>query len=176
MQQLITTARPYANAAFDFAAKNQQIEEWQQWLQTAAVIATHPQVKNTLKNPQIPAKNIVDLFIDVLGKKSSDAIRNFIQLLAHYRRLNVLPEIANLFDQARAAYEKILPVAITSTFELTQQQEETLKKALENRFKKTIHLHKTIDKTLLGGAIIRVGNWVLDGSGLTKLKRLKACL
>jgi F-type H+-transporting ATPase subunit delta len=99
--------------------------------------------------------------------------RNFIALLAENHRLGLLPEISAQFETLKAEIEHSIDVEVTTALALTDAQRETLSKALSTRFGRTVRLHETVDASLLGGAIVRSGDLVLDGSLTGRLARLE---
>ena len=97
-------------------------------------------------------------------------------MLAENRRMRVLPQINENFLMLYAEQEKRIHVRITTTMTLTSNQNAALKQALEKRLKRQVDLQEEIDEDLLGGAIVRAGDWVIDGSGREQLARLEQYL
>jgi F-type H+-transporting ATPase subunit delta len=93
-------------------------------------------------------------------------------MLAENHRLRYLPEIAALFDEYKDEAEKVIDVTVTSAAPIDSRQEQALSKALERKLKRTVRLHSATDSTLIGGAIVRAGDTVIDGSLLSRLKRI----
>ena len=93
--------------------------------------------------------------------------------MSEYNRLSLLPEIAELFEEEKAEYEKISTVYVTSAFPMDASTTKKLQASLTTRLKREVNLEFEIDKNLLGGAIIRAGDWVVDGSVRAKLEKLK---
>lgn len=171
-EKLTTIARPYAIAAFEYALANHDLASWEMMLQTAAAIAQDKKVSGLFDNPQITQKQLADLFCDVLKKMLDAEKKNFIQLLAEYHRLVALPEIAELFVKQREHYEKKITVELTSAIVLDPSRQQKFIDALTRRFKRKVTLECKVDPYLLGGAIIRAGDNVIDGSIRGKLNRL----
>jgi F-type H+-transporting ATPase subunit delta len=176
MEQLNTVARPYAKAAFEFAVENKKIPFWFDWLQSAAVIVSDPQVEKILIDPNISIEQILNLLFSLLEKKLDEHGKNFLRLLATYRRLQALPEIAKLFSKFRGDYEKTADVRVVTAFDLTEEQEKKLTEALHKKLQRKIKLFCEVDKSILGGAIVHAGNLVIDGSGRKKLEQLRNCI
>lgn len=171
-EQLTTLARPYALAAFENALAHEDLASWGNMLQSAAMIAENPAIAKLFNSPHVAPEQLSDLFCDILSKLLDTEKKNFIHLLAEYQRLEALPEIAELFHKYKADYEKTMDVQLTSAIPLEEEYRQKFTDALTRRLKRKIALECTVDPTLLGGAIIRAGDLVIDGSIRGKLNRL----
>lgn len=171
MAEAITIARPYAVAVFSLAQEKGDLQTWSEMLQTAAQCAESAEVQAILTSPAVSDEQAVDLLGDVVGKLSDDA-RNFLLLLAENNRLLLLPEIATLFEELRADAEQMLTAEVVTARALTDAQKTKIAAALKKRLGKEVTLTEQVDESLLGGAIIRAGDLVIDGSALGKLNRL----
>jgi F-type H+-transporting ATPase subunit delta len=100
--------------------------------------------------------------------------RNFLALLAHNARLPLLPEIAVQYEELRAEAERIADVQVSSAQVLNPAQSAALKGALERRLGRAVRLHENVDPALLGGAVVRFGDFVVDGSLRRRVERLAA--
>jgi F-type H+-transporting ATPase subunit delta len=172
-----TIARPYAKAVFEQASADKQLAAWSDALRTGAAVVKDARVENLLGNPQIAPSQMAGLVFDVAGSKlgadgAGDASRNFFDMLAENRRLAYLPEIAVLFDELKDKAEGVVDVTVTSAAPLDAGQQKTLSSALERRLKRSVRLHCETDRKLIGGAVVRAGDLVIDGSVLAKLHRI----
>jgi F-type H+-transporting ATPase subunit delta len=170
--ELTTIARPYANAAFEYALKGQALAAWEVMLRSGATMAEQDNVLFLLSSPQISSSQLADLFSDVLAKVLDPEQANFLRLLAENKRLSLLPEIASLFVSYRAEHEKTMNVQVVSAIELSDNYKEKIIEKLNVRLKRRVSLHCEVDPSLLGGAVIRAGDMVIDGSVRGKLNRL----
>jgi F-type H+-transporting ATPase subunit delta len=93
-------------------------------------------------------------------------------MLAENHRLGFLPEISALFDEYKDEAESVIDVTVTSAAPIDSAQQQALSKALERKLKRTVRLHCDTDSTLIGGAVLRAGDTVIDGSLLSRLKRI----
>ena len=166
-----TIARPYAKAAFEVAGAA-RLGPWSQALDAAAVAVADPRVAALLGNPRVLPRQLADLVIDVAGGQLDEDGRNFIRTLADNRRLDCLPQIAALFEQLRAESEGTVDVTVTSAVPLTEAQRGELAAALERRLKRTVQLQCATDPQLIGGAVLRAGDLVIDGSLRARLRRI----
>jgi F-type H+-transporting ATPase subunit delta len=172
MAEKVTVARPYAKAAFELAREKGDYARWSDVLAAAAAVVQDPRVARLLSNPRVQPGELIDLIAAAGGAALDDSGRNFLNTLAHNRRLNVLPEVAAHYEELRAEVENVADVHLTSAVELNAAQRERLSAALRKRFKREIRLHCAVDTALIGGAIVRSGDFVIDGSLRGRLERL----
>jgi F-type H+-transporting ATPase subunit delta len=167
-----TIARPYAKAAFEYARDANAFAGWSQALKTAAEIVADPRVAPLTKNPQWQAADLAQLIIEVAGSKLDDGMQNFVRVLAENHRLLLLPEIAAHYEVLRSGVENTVDVEVISAVTLNAGQIEKLKAALGTRLKRQVRMQNSVDATLLGGAVVRAGDLVIDGSLKGRLERL----
>jgi F-type H+-transporting ATPase subunit delta len=167
-----TIARPYAKAAFAYARQANAFAAWSTGLATAAEIVADPRVAALTKNPRWTAPELAKFISGVAGPKLDDALRNFLSVLAENRRLLLLPHIAAQYEALRASVENIVDVDVASAVVLDGTQAAALSDALSRRFRRQVRMHTTVDQALLGGAVVRAGDLVIDGSLKGRLERL----
>lgn len=172
MSYLMTIARPYASAAFEYALHQHNLAGWDTMLQQAAFLAKQPDMAELLSNPRLTQKQLVDLFLEIIAKGLDRHQCNFLQLLAEYKRLPVLPPIASAFSALRAIHEKTITVDVISAISLDTFYQDKLMKRLHDRLQQKVLLNYTVDPSLLGGVMVRAGDLVIDGSVRGKLNRL----
>lgn len=176
MSEAITAARPYAQAAFDEAQKQNALQSWSEMLQSLANAVDHPDVRAVITNPRVTRKQVEGLMEALVGKDASAQQRNFVRILADNQRLLVLPEIAALFEALKADAEKTVNVVVESAFELSAAQKDKIVSSLKKRMGREIKLVCQINKELLGGVVIRAGDKVFDGSARTRLGEMANAL
>jgi F-type H+-transporting ATPase subunit delta len=176
MSAYTTIARPYAKAAFEHAAKQNTIAIWSAFFQRLAFIVEDERVRVLLQDPRVDEKNKLDLLVDLAGAGANQDQKNFLSILAHYKRLLSVPALAKLYDTFAKEHENIVDVEVMSAFALNDTEQHNLQKALEIRLGKKIAITLSEDNRLIGGAVIRAGDFVIDGSTLGKLKRLRKLL
>lgn len=178
MTDSLTIARPYTKAIFSQAAEANQLHEWLQWLQSLALIAKNPQMRQIIISPRLSSQQLADIFFDLLSSlfdfsaTSRQAMKNFIELLSENKRLSLLDDIANLFAKMLADQESTVYVEAFSAHPFAEQQKKTLQAALEKRFNAKVKVSYHADESLIGGTLIRANNWVMDGTIRGKLSRL----
>jgi len=172
MAEATTIARPYAQAIFELARDEKRLVEWSSTLGVLSAIAANDGMSLVFGNPKISTDNLVDLFISVAGNKLDDKAKNLVKVLAENKRLTVLPEIAAGFEILRAEEEKTIKADVISALEVSEAQKQSLAAALKKRLGRNVELTCRIDETLLGGAVIRAGDMVIDGSISGQLAKL----
>jgi F-type H+-transporting ATPase subunit delta len=168
----ITIARPYARAAFEEARTHEGLGPWSEALNVAAEVVRDPRVEALLGNPHVTADQLAQLVTSIAGSKLGDQGANFVRTLAANRRLAYLPEIAARFDELKDTAEGVADVTVTSAAALDDAQRNKLAAALEKRLKRKVRLHCEIDPNLIGGAVVRAGDLVIDGSVSARLNRI----
>jgi F-type H+-transporting ATPase subunit delta len=171
MSELTTIARPYAQAAFDYAVENNAIAEWQDMLLFAAEVANNETIKGLLSG-SVAAEKLAEIFNGVCGEQLNQQGQNLIKVLAENKRLQVIPDIAVLFTEMKAAYEKEIDVDVTSAAVLDEKQQADISASLEKRLARKVKLNCSVDPELIGGVLIKAGDTVIDGSLRSKLNRL----
>ena len=172
MAERITTARPYAKAIFALARKNNSLAATADGLTLGAEVVANPTVHSLLGSPHVTAAQLSELVNGVAGSKLDENGRNFVTLLAQNRRLGFLPEIAALFAQMKAEAENAVEVEVTSATALTSDQESRYAAALQKKLGRSVRLRTKVDGSLLGGAVLKAGDLVIDGSIKGRLDRL----
>ena len=176
MAELRTLARPYAKAAFQAAQDQQQLAQWSEVLTLAGQITANETVRQLLANPGADEQKKADLILATTELEVSEGIRNFFTILAENRRLALLPEIAALFNTYRADLERTVDIDVTTAYELSDEQQQKLAQALSTKLERQVSLAASMDKSLIGGVVVRTGDLVIDASVRGKLKKLAETL
>jgi F-type H+-transporting ATPase subunit delta len=176
MSELSTLARPYASAAFEMAKEQGDYDRWSQMLSFMAAVAHDGELRRVLDSPRLSEEQAAEMFIAVCEDRIDDQGRNFIRLLAENRRLPLLPEITALFEFLRREAEGEIDAEVVSAQEISDEQKKAIAKALKERLGREVNLTTRTDEALLGGAVIRAGDLVIDGSIRGRLNRLSLAL
>ncbi len=184
MAEKRTLARPYANAIFQVALERKALSEWSLALGALASAVSDDAVSAILARPGLADDRQVALLTDLAGAIAPDAAatlsgsdgHNFLRLLAEFSRLDVLPEIAVLFDEHKDLEENSVDVDVTSATELDEPVRKAMTAALEQRLNRKVRLNLAVDEALIGGAILRAGDLVIDGSLKSRLGKLATSL
>lgn len=176
MAELATLARPYAKAAFDLARSADRLDRWSRMLGLLSAAAQTPEAKALIGTPALPSEAKAHRLIDIVRDDLDDSGRRFVLVLADNKRLELLPEIAEQFEARKAEAEQILDVEIAAAVGLSETQMNDYAEALERRFSQQVNLSVAVDPGLVGGAVIRAGDTVIDGSVRGRLTRLVEAL
>ncbi len=175
MAELATIARPYAEALFR-VAKSGDLSAWSDLVAEMAQVAAHPDVLALANNPKVSATQVAETFLAVLKSPVTGEAKNFVNTLADYDRLTLLPEIASQFHVLKNAEAGATDAEITSAFEMTEAQISDLTTTLEKKFGRKLNSTVTVDASLIGGVHIVVGDQVLDTSVRAKLQQMQVAL
>lgn len=175
MAELITLARPYAKAAFEQACEKGNLEQWSDSLGLLVALVNVPKVESLLQSPAFTAAQKSDELIKLCGDLG-ESLQNFVRILAENKRLPLLPLVREVFESLKAEYEKTLDVEIVSAFELTDVIEQKLAKSLSARLSCAVNVKSSVDKSLIGGAIIHAGDTVIDSSVRGRLEKLSEAM
>ena len=172
MADRLTIARPYARAAFEEARNNGGLAPWSEALQAAALVVKDRRVAPLLDDPRVTPAELAQLVDGIAAVPLGEQGANFVRTLADNHRLGYLPEIATLFATLKDDAEGVADVTVTSAAALDAAQRERISSALEKRLRRTVRLHCATDPALIGGAVLRAGDLVIDGSLRTRLERI----
>ncbi|HUL18240.1 MAG TPA: F0F1 ATP synthase subunit delta [Steroidobacteraceae bacterium] len=172
MADKLTVARPYARAAFAEARGEDRLTPWSQALKVAAQVVQDRRVASLLDNPRMTPPQLAELVIGIAGPELGEHGQNFVRTLAANHRLAYLPEISARFEALKDAAQGVADVTVTSAAVLDATRQQKLTAALERRLKRKIRLHCEVDPGLIGGAVVRAGDLVIDGSLSTRLARI----
>ena len=176
MAELAPLARPYANAAFGLAKQENTLDQWSRMLRTITAATEHDRVRSFLHSPDLAAVAKAFQLAEVCGDELDDRGKKFLQVLADHDRLPLVHEILAQFEELRADEERSLEVEVISAYQMSDSQSEALRTSLHKKFDKEISIESRVDQSLIGGAIIRAGDTVIDGSVRGKLTKLAETL
>ncbi|HET7313563.1 F0F1 ATP synthase subunit delta [Salinisphaera sp.] len=178
MAERYTLARPYAEAVFELAQASggEGMSQWSDALAALAAIVRDSTVAALISNPRVSDEVLADAIIGTGASDFGDQARNVVRLLIDNGRLSLAPEIAELFEIERAAAEDRLDVEVTSAVALSEGQRNALGDALEKHFERKISMTFANDESVIGGAVIRAGDLVIDGSLTAQLARMRQSL
>ena len=183
MANQFNIARPYAKAAFQSAVASADLALWSKVLHVFSNVIDDKTVHSFLNNPVITKDQWCDFFIGFLNTICKDSysetqnqIESFIRLLVEYNHFNVFPEIFVLFERYLAKSEGYAQLIVHTPFLMDEKERDQFKKSAIEKLKTNVTVDFHIDPNLIGGLIVRSGNWVLDDSFQNKLKKLKSAL
>jgi F-type H+-transporting ATPase subunit delta len=171
-----SSARRYAEAAFEIAVRDGTLEAWQSALAVAEERLAAPEAMRLLSNPAIPASARVEVLGRILGDDVTGAPRNLLALLVGRGRIESLPAVRREFTRLYHRREGILVATVTSAVELSADEVEELRERLVALTGSRLELHQRVDGALLGGVTVRIGDRLIDGSVRGRLDRLRSDL
>jgi len=172
MAELNTVARPYTKAAFEHAVDKGNLDQWSEMLVTAAAVTQHETMTQVLGTPGLTSEQKAEAMINVCEEQMDDTAKNFMVLLAENQRLALLPKISEQFDQLKASQQQSVEVNVTTAFDLGEQQQQKLTQALSSKLGREVSLTTDVDKSIIGGVIVRTEDMVIDGSIRARLAKL----
>ena len=172
MAEPITLARPYAKAVFQVAVESKDLVGWSQMLRQIAQVFKDERVATLLSSPVMTAEEQATKLIDIFDDALTPAAQNVVKVLAYHGRLTLIAEIVELFEALRAQQEKSVDAMVTTDFEVNDATVGALAAAMTKSLNREVKLVATVDPSLIGGAIIRAGDTVIDSSVRGKLKKL----
>ena len=176
MAELLTVARPYAKAAFEYARDNSALDTWSEALGFLGQVVVNEELRHFLNSPKLENAQKVSLLVGMLPSQPDETFERFLANLARQNRLVALKAIAEQFEKLRAEHEQRIDVTVTSAFKLDSKQKTKLTNALKKRLNREISITTLVDKSLIGGVVLRAGDTVIDGSIRGRLNRLSEAL
>lgn len=176
MSETASLARPYVRAIFEIARQDDDLAGWSDQLALLAAVAGDDRLRALDGHPRVGRDRLADLVIDICGDRLSERGVNLVRLLADNRRLSVCGDIASQYEVLRAEAENTVEVELESAAELDDRRKQLIVEALANKTGRSVKLNCRIDPGLLGGAVIRTGDWVYDGSVRARLQQMAASL
>jgi len=174
MAEPSTVARPYAEAAFKLAQGANALAKWSEMLAALATVSQDSRVRAAVGDPNLSDAKVAGLFISVLSLSGEG--ENFVRVLAQNGRLGLLPEIRTQFDALRNEREGVIEAQVVSAFELSKPQLADLVERLEKKTGKKVKAKVQLDKELIGGIKVVMGDKVIDGSARAQLGALETAL
>jgi F-type H+-transporting ATPase subunit delta len=174
MAEPSTVARPYAEAAFKLAEGSAALAKWSEMLAALATVSQDQRVRAAVGDPNLSDAKVAGLFISILSLSGEG--ENFIRVLAENGRLDLLPEIRTQFHALRNEREGVIEAEVVSAFELSGAQLADLVQRLEKKTGRKVKAKVQLDKELIGGIKVVLGDKVIDGSARAQLSALEAAL
>jgi F-type H+-transporting ATPase subunit delta len=176
MAEPSTVARPYAEAAFKLADEAGALARWSEMLATLAAVAQDTRVRAAIGDPNLSEAQVAGLFISILAGKLSGEAENFVRVLAANGRLELLPQICAQFDALKNEREGVVEAEVHSAFELSEAQVRDLVQRLEKKTGRKVKASVQVDKDLIAGVRVVLGDKVIDGSARAQLAALDTAL
>ncbi|MCG6864974.1 MAG: F0F1 ATP synthase subunit delta [Thiogranum sp.] len=169
-------ARPYARAVFELARSQGSLAQWSDSLALMAAVVRNDTMRALLDNPRLTRNDAADLLIRACGTDIGDTEKNLVTMLAENDRLSQVQMIAALYNRLRDEAEGTVEAEVISALPLSEAQKTAIANALKARLGRDVHLNCSVNEGLVGGAVIRAGDLVIDGSAVEHLRQLSSAL
>jgi F-type H+-transporting ATPase subunit delta len=171
-----TVARPYAEAAFKLADAGNALARWSEMLGALATVGKDERVQRAVADPSLSDEQVAGVFISILSGKLNGEAENLLRVLAENKRIELLPEIRTQFEALKDEREGVVEAQVHCAFELTEAQLADLVQRLEKKTGRKVRSRVSIDKALIGGVRVVLGDKVIDGSVRAQLAALETAL
>ena len=176
MAEPSTIARPYAEAAFRLADAQGKLADWSAALANLAAVAADARVQAAIGDPNLSAAKVAGLFISILSGKLTGETENFVRVLAENGRLGVLGEIRAQYEALKNEREGMVEVEVHTAFEMDAAQVADLVARIEKKTGRKVKARVSVDKALIGGVKVVIGDKVIDGSARAQLAALETAI
>ena len=176
MAELVTVARPYAEAAFKLAQESGNLQNWSEMLSMLEMVVTNEEVAKRIGNPNVDDQTLEGLILGGLGERLDGPARNLVQLLIENARLTLVSQIREQYEALRREHEGVLEASIISAMPINDAQVDGLRSALEKKYGRKVNTQVEVDPGLIGGVRIVVGDKVIDATVRGKLDAMAAAL
>ena len=170
-----SSAARYARALFDVAQQEADVTVVQAQLnEVVEAVTGHADLSRVLSSRSVPEaarRNIISSVGQALNV--APPVGKLLALLAERGRLELLPEIAAVYTERLLEHQNVVQADVTTAVPLAPEAERQLEESLRSATGKQITMRVTVDPTLLGGVVARVGSTVYDGSVRTQLKKMR---
>jgi len=174
MAQAISGKR-YAQAIFDLAIENNQVEPWGEDLAVVAEAFSDAEFSALLKHPDMSAVAKMEATATVLAGVNP-LIRNLVDLLVSKNSVDAIPGVHSGYTELLDAHLGRQRVEITTAVPLESAEEERINAFVKDLVRRDVVLTTKVDESILGGLVIQIGDRLLDGSTKARLESLRNTL
>jgi F-type H+-transporting ATPase subunit delta len=176
MARPVTAARRYAEAAFEIALRDDQLDRWRDDLRLAAEVLASPDVARVIENPAVPARTRREIVAKSLGSRLLPSLQRLIELLVERGRIELLPRVASEYARLLSRHRGIVSAIVTSAIPLSDSETTAIRGQVERMAGSAVELETRVDAAIIGGLTVQVGDRLLDDSVRGRLERLRAQL
>lgn len=166
-------AKRYAQAAFEIAKQQNELDRWERDLSQLSQVLAGDKVAEFFDNPVVPVAAKQEAIEKALPNKDQRYVRNLALLLLERGRLGQLPDVVSHFHSLVLQERGIAIAGVTTAVPLTEDEQSELKQRLSKMVGKSIELRPSVDPNIIGGLIVRIGDDLIDGSIRTQLNQLR---
>ena len=172
MIELTPLARPYAKALFASAVESNNLDKMADELRTMATASQTDGVKNTIENPALSRKEVVDILTNLFEESSSDTSKKLIEILAENKRLNLLEPIYSIYQTLLEKHKEQNSIQVFVAVEPSNDAKDNIEKKLRSTYGKDANIYFSKDPKMMGGLSIKIGDETLDLSIRGKVNKL----
>lgn len=165
--------RMYAGALFEAAREEERLEQVAAEVSTiAAALEDVPELGAFLRNPQVEPAGKAEVLMEI-SQGADDLVRNFLRLVAEKGRAGELAEMSTELEALVARAQNRLAVELQTARELSDEEADAIVRKIESASGREIEATRSVDPSLIGGIVLRIGSFRADGSVRGRLERLR---
>jgi F-type H+-transporting ATPase subunit delta len=173
MSRPVAAARRYAEAAFEVALAEDQVDRWQADLAAAAEMLGRPDVEPTVHSPAVPLTERVAIVRQLLEPRIARGPLRLVTLVVERGKVHALPRISEEYTRLLNTQRGVVTATVTSAVALTDDETAAIRTRVEAMAGASVELTQEVDPDLLGGLTIQVRDQLLDASIRGRLERLR---
>jgi F-type H+-transporting ATPase subunit delta len=167
--------RRYALALYEVAENKGKVDEYLQFVEEVAnLLSTNEELKQLFKHPQLSTSKKKELFKSIFEDKVEEELLTFLQLLIEKDRIFQLSEILDQMKKIYLEKHETVVAQVKTVVPLNEEEKAKLVDKLQKKYSKTVLLNEEIDKTILGGVYLRIGNDIIDGTIKSKFQEIRS--
>jgi len=172
MIELTPLARPYAKALFASANETKNLDSLAEELKIMAAVSQTEGVINTIENPVLSRKEVVDILTNLFEESVSDTSKKLLEILAENKRLNLLEPIYDLYQDLLEKHREQNSIEVFVANEPSNNAKESIEKKLKSTYGEDANISFSKDPKIMGGLSIKVGDETFDLSIRAKVNKL----
>ncbi|HEX8919549.1 MAG TPA: F0F1 ATP synthase subunit delta [Chloroflexota bacterium] len=167
-----STARRYAEAAFEVARRDGQTDEWVRDLARATEALVQPDAAAFFRTPDVSREDKLAAIDRIFGGMQPQ-VKNLLRILVSRQRIYLMPAILREFVALKRQAEGIAEAYVTVARPVDDSEEQEISRRLGEMTGKRIEIHTSVDPSILGGIVVRIGDKLIDASVAGRLQRLR---
>lgn len=164
----------YAQALFDAAVDSNNVDGmFDEFSTVIDLFKSEEGLMNLMQTPSINSSEKKEILARVFGDSFNQYLRNFLNILLDKNRFEYMAEIHDAFRQLVFPYKNTVEATVLTVVPLDEALRVALEEKLKQRFNKKVILENKIDASIIGGAVVYVGDQIIDGSIKNQLNQMK---
>lgn len=165
--------RRYAQAVFEMADQQGELDAWERDLSALAGAFENPQIAAIFDSPQVAVSQKRSVADEILGPTAQQLVRNLVGLLIERGRIGALPQLYTAFHDRMLERQGVAVGEVTTAVPLGPEEMELVRQRLGAMLGKEIEIRTVVDPNIIGGIVARVGDQLIDGSVIGQLRKLR---